>query len=143
MRAQFAKLHKRRYKQGPEEREMIAFFDYCRWMSRKDPRLAVAYHIPNEGKSSIQRRMTMRRAGVVAGIPDICVPIPSGKYGALYIELKIKPNKPSEKQTKAIKQLNDNGCLAVVCYSATEAIQTLENYLALQSEEYPQRRVDD
>jgi hypothetical protein len=123
----------RTYKQGPEEREMVAFFDFCRLRANQDPRLSVAYHTPNEGKSSIQRRMTMQKAGVLAGVPDICVPIPSGKYAALYIELKIKPNKPSEKQKRVIEQLNANGCLAVVCYSASEAIQTLENYLALQS----------
>jgi hypothetical protein len=120
---------KRPYRQGREEKEMILFFDYVRYAARRDPRLASIYHISNEGKASIQRRITLARAGVLKGIPDICVPIPNGGYGALYIELKIKPNRASREQKRVIEHLNELGNLAVLCWSGTEAIQTLERYL--------------
>lgn len=120
---------KRPYRQGNEEREMTLFFDYVRYGARRDPRLSSIYHIPNEGKASIQRRIALSRAGVLKGIPDICVPIPVAPYGALYIELKIKPNRPSREQTRVIAHLNELGNLAVLCWSGSEAIQTLERYL--------------
>lgn len=113
---------------------MILFFDFVRWASKRDPRLASCYHIPNENKSSIQRRITLARAGLLKGVPDICAPIPIGKFGALYIELKIKPNRPSREQIKIIEHLNALGNYACICWSGSEAIQTLENYLAGQYE---------
>lgn len=108
---------------------MILFFDFVRYKALSDPRLSSCYHIPNENKASIPRRITLARAGLLKGIPDICVPIPVGKYGALYIELKIKPNKPTREQRKVIEHLNTLGNYACICWSGSEAIQTLERYL--------------
>lgn len=125
---------KRAYRQGPEEREMILFFDFVRYAAKRDPRLACCYHIPNENKSSIQRRITLARAGLLKGVPDICIPIPIGKYGALYIELKIKPNRASREQIRVIEHLNALGNMACICWSGSEAIQTLEKYLAGECE---------
>mgnify|MGYP007071590385 CR=1 FL=1 len=121
---------RRPYKQGPEELEMTLFFDFVRYKAFQDERLHSCYHIPNEGKASIQRRLALARAGVKKGIPDICVPIPNDSYHALYIELKVKPNKPTQAQKECIEHLNKLGNYAVVCYSGSEAIQTLEKYLA-------------
>jgi hypothetical protein len=56
--------------------------------------------------------------------------VPRGKYAALYIEMKVKPNKPSPEQIQLIAELNAVGNYAVVCWSADEAIQTLLNYMA-------------
>lgn len=120
---------KRAYRQGPEELEMTLFFDYVRYKAFEDERLHSCYHIPNEGKASIQRRLALARAGVKKGIPDICVPIANEKYHALYIELKVKPNKPTVAQKEVIEHLNKLGNYATVCYSGSEAIQTLERYL--------------
>jgi len=121
---------RRPFRHGPEELEMIAFFDYCRAMAHLAPEFALAFHVPNESKSSIPRRKTLKRAGLKKGVPDICVPVPRGKYAALYIEMKVKPNKPSPEQIQLIAELNAVGNYAVVCWSADEAIQTLLNYMA-------------
>jgi len=72
----------------------------------------------------------MARAGVKKGVPDISVPVPNKTHHGLYIELKIKPNKPSPEQLKIIDELNKVGNYACVCWSAEEAIATLEAYLA-------------
>lgn len=108
---------------------MIAFFDYCRAMSHVHRGYSLAFHIPNESKSSIQRRMSMKRAGVKKGIPDICIPIPNDKFASLYIEMKIKPNKPSPEQMQVIRELNQAGNYACLCWSADEAIEMLTKYL--------------
>ena len=109
---------------------MIAFFDYCRLLSHRHPAYHLAWHVPNERKASVQRRVTMARAGVKKGVPDISVPVPNKTHHGLYIELKIKPNKPSPEQLKIIDELNKVGNYACVCWSAEEAIATLEAYLA-------------
>ncbi|MGL5336153.1 MAG: VRR-NUC domain-containing protein [Enterovibrio sp.] len=123
----------RTYKHGREELEMFAFFDYCRLRMPHHPAYALAWHVPNENRSSIQRRASLARAGLKKGAPDITVPYPSGKYGGLYIEMKVKPNKPSPEQLALIAALNKAGNFACVCWNAEEAILTLETYLALKA----------
>lgn len=116
------------YKHGPEELEMFAFFDYCRLMTARHPCYDLAFHIPNENKSSIPRRKSLKRAGLKKGVPDICYPVPNDKYHALYIEMKVKPNKPSAEQLELIQRLLAEGNYAVICWSADEAISILEKY---------------
>lgn len=131
-RSVFSRIVKPRpaYRQGAEEREQTLFFDYVRLKSLQDERLHTIYHIPNEGKASIQRRLALARAGLKKGIPDVCCPFPNAKHHALYIEMKVKPNKPSVAQKEMLEHLNKSGNLAVVCWSGSEAIQTLERYVA-------------
>lgn len=116
---------------GPEEQQQIAFFDYCNYMTlaTKNMAYSLAFHIGNERKASIQRRIMMKRAGVKKGVPDICVPVPNDKYHALYIEMKIKPNRLSPEQADYLRHLNQCGNYAVVAWSADEAIEILEKYL--------------
>ena len=109
---------------------MIAFFDYCRVKEKRHPAFGLAFHVPNERKASIARRMTLKRAGVRKGVPDICVPYPSGGYHALFIEMKIKPNRPSPAQIELLEKLAAAGNYTMLCWSAKEAIDILEKYLA-------------
>ncbi len=120
---------KRKFKHGPEELQQIAFFDFCRAMQHTHLGYALAYHVPNERMASIQRRMTLKRAGVRKGVPDICVPVRNDKYSALYIEMKVKPNKPSPEQISLIQHLNIAGNYAVICWSADEAIKIIQDYI--------------
>ena len=116
----------------PEEQEQTTFFDYCRAKSHCHPAYSMAFAIPNERKASIQRRMAMKRAGLTKGIPDICIPVPNDKYASLYIEMKVKPNKPSPEQIAIMKSLSAVGNYAVLCWSANEAIEIIDKYIANQ-----------
>jgi len=99
-------------------------------MEEQHPAYRLAFHVPNERRASIPRRVALKRAGVRKGIPDIVVPVPNDKYGALYIEMKVKPNKASPEQMAIIRHLNAMGNYAVLCWSASEAIEILQKYLA-------------
>lgn len=121
---------RRPFKHGKEELEMFVFFDYCKLRSGQHPAYDLAWHVPNEGKASIQRRASLKRAGLKKGVPDISVPYPNGKYGGLYIEMKVKPNKPSPEQLQLIEALNRVGNYAAVCWSAEDALVLLERYIA-------------
>jgi len=114
----------------PEEQQQTAFFDYCRAMAHVHKGYELAFAIPNERKASIARHVAMKRAGLTKGIPDICVPIANDKYSALYIEMKIKPNKASSEQMDILRKLNAAGNYAVICWSANEAIEIISKYLS-------------
>lgn len=120
------------FKHGPEELEMFAFFDACKMLSHVHPAYALAWHVPNERKASIRRRVSLARAGVKKGVPDITVPVPNKKYGGLYIEMKVKPNRPSPEQLNLIEQLKLAGNFALVCYSASDAIEVVKRYIQNQ-----------
>ena len=64
-------------------------------------------------------------------MPDMCLPCKSadGQYNALYIELKIRGGKVTEKQRQTIEKLNAAGNHACVCYGWTEARDKILQYL--------------
>ena len=76
-----------------EEREQIAIFKWAEMQKG----LSLLHHIPNGGKRGKVEAARLKAAGVKAGIPDICLPIPRNGYGALYIELKAPSDKLKEK----------------------------------------------
>lgn len=62
--------------------------------------------------------------GTPAGFPDICGYRRSdGK--SVYIEAKVKPNGPTDKQTAFIEKARSAGCLAGVCYSVEDALAVI------------------
>lgn len=77
---------------------------------------SIIFHIPNGERRDAVTGARLKRAGVVAGIPDLCIPINNGKYGALYIELKDGTSgKVSPRQKEVIDALRNGGqCVSVV-----------------------------
>ena len=45
------------------------------------------------------------------------------KSSTVYIECKVKPNKPTPKQLEFIAKAREAGCLAGVCYSPEDALR--------------------
>jgi len=108
-----------------EKSEQTRVFAWAAINQSRYPQLRWLHAIPN---ANSQRQVA---EGVRAGIPDICLPWPSKGYHALYIELKIKTGKVSQKQNLCIDYLNSVGYKAIICWSYTEAIKILENYCAV------------
>lgn len=120
-----------------EEQEQIAVFEWAALQEAAHPDLCLMYHIPNGGARSKATAARLKAAGVKAGMPDICLPVPHGGYAALYIELKtreikalgVHKGRPSKMQKDVIAHLRERGNCAVVCYGAEEAIKTIKGYL--------------
>ncbi len=110
-----------------EHQEMI--FQWCSLRTGIYPELKLLYHVPNEGKREKMYAYALKRRGVKAGVPDMCLPVARSGYHGLYIELKVGKNKPTDNQKMWIKNLTDQGYLAVVCYGWESAVDTLEKYL--------------
>lgn len=114
-----------------EANEQAALFRWAAFSSGKHPELRLLYHIPNGGSRHPAEAANLKRQGVKAGVPDICLPVARGGFHGLYIELKAGKNKPTEAQVEWIEALAKERYAAVVCYGAEEAQEAVGEYLGL------------
>ena len=116
---------------GPTEaQEQEALFRWAAYSRVKYPELELLFHVPNGGGRNLIEAAHLKAQGVKPGVPDICLPVPSGRYTALYIELKRrKGGVVSDAQRGWIAALNRVGCRAVVCHGWDEAREEIERYL--------------
>lgn len=113
-----------------EHMEQTAVFEWAAWNEHKYPELKLMYHIPNGGSRNIIEAANLKRQGVKAGMPDICLPVARGAYHGLYIELKRqKGGRVTPEQEKKIDDLREEEYAACVCYGAKEAIDVITDYL--------------
>lgn len=111
---------------GASERDhQEALFEWARAKQAEHPELATLYAVPNGQYRPGERP----EAGLKAGVPDVCLPVPRGEYGSLYIELKVGSNQPTATQKAWITLLREHGAKAVVCYGWDEAAETITDYL--------------
>lgn len=108
-----------------EAEEQAALFRWAAYI----PELKYMYAVPNGGKRQAREAANLKRQGVKAGVPDICLPLPKGKYHGLYIEMKVGKNKPSDKQKEYIEYLSSVGYATCVCYGFDEAMRAITVYL--------------
>lgn len=112
-----------------ENVEQTCLFRWAAYEQGKYPELNLLYHIPNGGSRNKYEAANLKRQGVKAGVPDLCLPVARGKYHGLYIEMKAGKNTPSDLQKDWLKALNKQGFLAVVCYGWEKASEVLIQYL--------------
>jgi len=111
-----------------EQKEQIALIKFCRKSTYTDLRKIFA--IPNGGKRNMVTAVNMKREGVLAGVPDLFLPVPRGQYHGLFIEMKkAKGGVVSPKQKEKLKELNEDGYKAVVCNGYVEAMDVLLEYI--------------
>ena len=117
--------------QSKEENEQAALFRWASYAQTQYEELKLMYHVPNEGKRSAVTGARMKQAGLKPGVPDVCLPTAHGGYVGLYIEMKVKPNKPTENQKQWLRALREAGHFTAVCYTWEEAKNLIEEYLGL------------
>lgn len=94
------------------------------------PELTMLYHIPNERADKVQAAI-LKSMGVKKGVPDLHLPIPSGGYHGLYIEMKALDGKPDKDQLWWADHLKANGYAHAFCYGWQQATEVLKWYLNL------------
>jgi hypothetical protein len=112
-----------------EHQEQKALIQMCDAEAVRDSRYGEIFSIPNGGMRHIGVAVKLKAEGQRPGIPDLFLPIPSRKYHGLFIEMKVKPNKPTDEQTERILKLREYGYAAGVCYSAFQAFDIIRKYL--------------
>ena len=89
----------------------------------------VFYAIPNGGFRNLLEAAKLKRCGVQSGVPDLCIPIPSGSYNGLYLELKKLTGKATENQLIWQALLRSNGYMSEIAKGFDEAKAIVLNYL--------------
>ena len=97
--------------------------------------------VPNGGQRHKKTASDLKAEGVSAGYPDLIIEEPNKYYHGLRIELKrraktlkngkksVSHTKVSQSQEKWLRELNERGYYAVVCYGADEAIEVIDEYM--------------
>ena len=112
-----------------ESQEQIALFEWAALHTRRYPELDLLYHIPNGGHRHKTTAIRLKREGVKAGVPDLCLPVPRGVYHGLYIELKAGRNSTTDNQNRWLQALAENGYCTAICHGWEAASQAIINYL--------------
>ena len=113
-----------------EADEQKLLFEWAEYAEVLYPELELLHHLVNEGKRSYRAGYELRKQGMRAGVPDVCLPVARGQYHALYIEMKRKKGGTvSEQQRWWIDKLNAVGNKAVVCHGFDEAKDAILAYL--------------
>ena len=86
-------------------------------------------HVANERKTSKQQGLRLKKKGVKRGVPDVLIFEPKGIYYGLAIELKIKPNKPTNNQLEWLQSLSDRNWKSYCAYNIDEVIEIVEKYI--------------
>lgn len=113
-----------------EERQIqIALFNWAHLREWEYPELELMYHTPNGERRDARTGAILKAMGVKRGVPDVCLPVKRGEFGALYIELKADKGRLSDAQKKYINGLESAGNCVRVCRSWNEAAEIIEKYL--------------
>lgn len=89
----------------------------------------MAFKIANEGKRSIIKGAILKAEGLKAGVPDIFIAYPVGKYHGLFIEFKVAKSKPTEAQMLMMLRFEAQGYLCRIAFSLEEAVDLTSLYL--------------
>lgn len=113
-----------------ESAEQQALFRWAAYSQARYPELRWMFHIPNEGKRSMIRGAQMRMEGMKKGVPDVCLPVARGGYGALFIEMKrTRGGRLTQEQAQWAEGLREMGNRVERCNGWEEAVRVIEDYL--------------
>jgi hypothetical protein len=87
------------------------------------------FAIPNGGKRNIITAMTMKREGVVAGVPDLFLSIPRNEFHGFYIEMKHGKNTLTEQQELFFNSAKKNNYKCEVITSLDQFIREVTYYI--------------
>ena len=107
-----------------EHNEQVQVIEYLSILE-KQAKLTY-FAIPNGGNRDRITGAIMKREGVRAGIPDLCL-IRNGQV--MFIEMKRKGGRVSDNQKHTIARLNFHGVKTYICYGANEAIELINGWI--------------
>ena len=122
------------YRKCSEATEQERVINWATFYAKDFPELDLLHHIPNGGSRNQLEAANLKRQGVKAGVPDLCLPVAkNGKHG-LYVEMKWGKNTTTDNQEWWLEQLTQQGYKTAVCYSAEAALATITKYLGIWEE---------
>jgi len=121
-------------RQQNEAAEQKALFEWAKLHEHTYPALRLMFAIPNGGsrKGGAVEGYHMKQQGVRAGVPDLFLPYPSGRYHGLFIEMKAEGGKLQPIQREWLDALNAAEFFATVAFGFEQAKSTVLWYLNLK-----------
>ena len=114
---------------GSESAEQKAFFRWWHLMQTNRWRNVVCFAVPNGGARDAITGARLKQEGVLAGVPDIFLARSAcGRHG-MFIEMKTKRGRVSERQRDLFPLLEAAGYAVVVARGWKEAADAVEMYL--------------
>ena len=110
-----------------ESQHQRALFEWIRTKQIRDSRYSKIFAIPNGGKRDMRTAANLKREGVLSGVWDIFIPIPSDKLCGLWIEMKAGKNKLTANQ-KQFREGLTSYYKFEVCYNWIEAKEIIEGW---------------
>jgi len=104
-----------------------ALYDQLKWMHSVPNGAVLA---GNKSKRAIQMN-GLKSTGLKPGVWDVFLPVAKHGYHGLYIEMKAGKNKLSDNQKEFGQFVHEQGYLTHTCFSATEAIDVIKNYMSI------------
>jgi hypothetical protein len=93
------------------------------------PDITLLHAIPNGDWRGFRVGAKLKAEGVIAGIPDLCLPVACGGYHGFYLELKRAGNKPTDDQWSILERLHANGYFVRVTNHLETALGLIRDYL--------------
>jgi VRR-NUC domain len=87
------------------------------------------FSIPNGGHRSVMDASDLLSEGLLKGIPDLFLAVPSQNYHGLFIEVKQPDESPRPEQVSIMKSLSNQSYKCVVCYTHLEIRDSILEYL--------------
>ena len=112
-----------------EEVEQIRLFQMVEERLPEYPDLRLLFHVPNGGHRSKATAGRLKASGVKAGVPDLLLLVPRGKYHGMACELKVQGGMLSPSQRVWLESLEEKGYYTAVALGADEALERLVGYL--------------
>ena len=114
-----------------EHQHQVQVVTWCRYDSPAHlrHRARQIFAIPNGGHRNKAVAAKLKAEGVLAGSPDLFLPIPSGREHGLWVEMKRFGERPKPEQVTRLAELRRNGYRAVVAEGWREAVRLITDYL--------------
>lgn len=117
-----------------ESAEQVAVVANFRWRYPNE----LIYAVPNGAflngteLQRIKQAKRLKAEGLEKGIPDLCIPVPRGKYHGMYVEMKVAGSTLSSlsaNQKKKLIYLRRRGYYAIWCAGLDQANEEIEWYM--------------
>lgn len=100
-----------------------------RWFDMQYSAFSVLlFHPANGGKRNAIEAAKFKKMGVRAGVCDLFLAIPNGKYHGLFIELKSPKGTLTDNQKNFIAEVQNSGYAVKIVRSLDEFINVITNY---------------
>jgi len=117
----------------PEAIEQAKVIAWARANERNYPFLWMLHSSLNGLKRTPYASNKAKAQGMLAGVPDLFMPVAIGNSKGLYIEMKSKTGRIRDEQSKFLQAASNFGYSCFICYSADDAIDKIKGYYNLSN----------